>query len=259
MLERKITDSPKKVLIVDDEESMRETLAAIFEAEGFEVVTAYSGDEAIRCCQHETFQGVLMDVRMPGINGLEAFRQIHGHDSGTRVILMSAYSTDDLKEAALDEGAIAFLPKPLDLENAISLIRDATERTVLVVENEEQTSRLLKQHLGDHGYRVTVADTPTGALDLVKQIRFDLIFVDVALPEMNGLELYLTLKQSTSKSIVIMIAGMDEKLRKLAHSAVGQNAYTVIEKPVKMKHVLPMLRRLIGHRMSGDQRKPFLG
>ena len=66
-------------------------------------------------CESQAFDIVLMDVRMPGIDGIEAFRLIRRHCIGVKVIMMSAYSIEDLKKQALDDGAIAFLPKPLDL------------------------------------------------------------------------------------------------------------------------------------------------
>ncbi|EMI43458.1 response regulator [Rhodopirellula sp. SWK7] len=245
-----------KILVVDDEESMRETLAAILEAEGYQVATASTGEEAVERCSQERFDVVLMDVRMPGIDGVETFRRIRCHQTGLRVILMSAFCTDEMKEAALDDGAVAFLPKPLDLDKVIGLIHDATDIAILVVESEERTSSLLNQQLRQQGYRVTVVDSPDRALELVQQIRFELIFIDVALPAMNGLELYLAIRKKSRNSVVIMIAGMDKELEALARAAVERNAYTFVRKPLDIDLVLTMLQRLIGRRMSGDQRKP---
>ena len=251
-----LTETTEKILVVDDEESMRITLAAILEDEGHEVVTASTGEEAVELCSRNKFGVVLLDVRMPGIDGVEAFRQIRRHQEGVRVIMMSAFSTEELKEAALDDGAIAFLPKPLNLDKAVDLIRETTETAILVIEDEEQTANLLKQSLGERGYRVTVTDSPHYALELVEQIRFDMIFVDVSLPAMNGLELYLAIKKITPTSVAIMIAGMEEEFEALAREAVKRNAYTIVKKPLDIDHVLAMLNRIIGHRMSGDQRKP---
>ena len=251
-----VTETAEKILVVDDEESMRVTLAAILEDEGYEVVTAGTGEEAIECCSRDRFGVVLMDVRMPGIDGVEAFHQIRRHQEGVRVIMMSAFSTEELKEAALDDGAIAFLPKPLDLEKAVDLIRATTETAILVVEDEEQTASLLKQSLGERGYRVTVTDSPHRALELVEQIRFDMIFVDVALPAMNGLELYLAIKKITPTALAIMITGMEDEFEALAREAVKRNAYTIVKKPLDIDHVLSMLYRIVGRRMSGDHRKP---
>lgn len=251
-----VNDASTKILIVDDEVNMRRTLAAILGDEGYEVATAATGEEAVELCSREQFGIVLMDVRMPGIDGVEAFRQIRRHREGVRVILMSAFSVDHLKEAALDEGAIAFLPKPLDLEKVVHLVGEVKDTAILVVENDEGTADALSDNLKKQGYRVTVTESPHDALELVEQIRFDLVFVDVNLPAMNGLELYLAIKDITPSAIAIMITGMEEEFEALAQEAVRRNAYTIVRKPLNIEHVLALLQRLTGQRASGDLRKP---
>lgn len=248
----------RRVLIVDDEINMRKTLAEILRDEGFQVSTAGTGEEAIELCEQNTFQVVLMDVRMPGMGGVEAFRQIRRHQEGVRVILMSAYSVEDLKEAAIDEGAIAFLSKPLDLDHVISLVGEVNDTAILVVENEQETAELLRNNLSRQGYRVTIVQSAHDALELVEQIRFDLIFLDTNLPAMDGLELYLAIKKITPSSVAIMIAGMEREFERIAREAVSKNAYTIIRKPLDIDHILGLLRRITGRQISGDTRKPPL-
>jgi DNA-binding NtrC family response regulator len=246
----------ERVLIVDDETNMRRTLADILRDEGYEVTTAATGEEAVELCSRGNFGIVLMDVRMPGMDGVEAFRRIRRHQEGVRVILMSAYGLEDLKQAALDEGAVAFLSKPLNLEQAVKLIRDVRDTAILVVEEDESVSAPLQDQLKRQGYRVTVTKSPHDALELVEQIRFDLIFVDVNLPAMNGLELYLAIKKITPTAVAIIITGMEAEFESLAMEAVRRNAYTIVRKPLDIDHVLTMLGRITEKRASGDLRKP---
>ena len=248
--------SIEKILVVDDEQSMRVTLAAILRDEGYEVTTASTGEEALELCSKENFRVVLMDVRMPGIDGVEAFRKIRRHQEGVRVILMSAYGMDALRDAALDEGAIAFLAKPLDVEKTVDLIRDVTGTAILVVENEEETASVLQSGLKERGYRVTVSRSAHEALELVEQIRFDLIFVDVNLPVMSGLELYLAIKKITPTAVAIMITGAEAEFESLAEEAVRRNAYTLVRKPLEIDYVLGLLQRIVRRHASGDNRKP---
>lgn len=248
--------SKTSVLIVDDEKNMRTTLADILAEEGYEVFTAASGEEAVEFCKTQTFDVVLMDVRMPGINGVEAFRQIRRHQEGVRVILMSAYSMDELKEAALDEGAIAFLPKPLDVERVVKLVGEVNDTAILIVEDDEGVATTIRDALGARGYRVTLVTSPHEALELVEQIRFDVIFIDVHLPAMNGLELYLAIKKITPATVAIMISGMGEEFQGLAREAVRQTAYAIVRKPLDLDHVLGLLDRLSGQSVSGAIRKP---
>ena len=133
MAKAKAAKETGRVLVVDDETNMRRTLADILRNEGYEVATAATGEEAVQRCSEADYDIVLMDVRMPGMDGVEAFRRIRRHQEGVRVILMSAYSMEDLKHAALDEGAIAFLTKPLDLDQAVRLISEVKDTAILVV------------------------------------------------------------------------------------------------------------------------------
>ena len=120
---KNISSKNISVLIADDEPNMRKTLSAILRRQGYEVSTADDGDAAVQMCAEKGFDVVLLDVRMPGIDGVEAFRQIRRHQEGVRVVLMSAYGMDALKPSLLDEGVIAFLSKPLDLDYLLTLLQ----------------------------------------------------------------------------------------------------------------------------------------
>lgn len=245
-----------RILIADDEPNMRLTLRDIMEDVGYQVVTASTGEEAIHLCKESEFDIVLMDVRMPGLSGVDAFREIRRYREGIKVILMSAYTVDDLKFAALDDGAIAFLPKPLDMQKTIELINDARETAILVVEDDETVSKPLVEKLKAEGYKVTSTRSPHDALELVEQIKFDLIFVDVNLPVMNGLELYLAIKKITPTSVAIMMTGMEEEFLDIAKQAVSKNAYTFIRKPLDIDYTISMIERVSHRKASGDSRKP---
>ena len=122
---RKEATLATSVLVVDDEKNIRLTLADILVAEGYEVRTADTGEKAVKLCHKRPFDVVLLDVRMPGMDGFEAFRLIRRERRGACVIMMSAYSTQEFRRVAQDEGAAAFLRKPLDIERVLELIREA--------------------------------------------------------------------------------------------------------------------------------------
>lgn len=247
---------PTRVLIADDEKNLRFTLSEILKEEGYLVDAAATGEEAVAMCTAETYDVVLLDVRMPGMDGVAVFRELRRHHEAARVILMSAYTVDDLKRAALDEGAIAFLEKPLDIQKVIALVGEVKETTILVVEPDEISAISVRDTLRQHNYRVTVVGTAHDALELVEQIRFDVILIDTALPVMNGLELYLAIKKITPQAVAVMVTDLEEEFERIAQEAVRQTAYTILRKPLDLDQLLGLLERIRGQRASGEMRKP---
>lgn len=120
--------SPPSVLIVDDDQGTVETLADILAAKRYQVETARSGDAAVALARETRFDAVLMDIVMPGINGVEALRSIKAAAPGTNVIMMTAFTRHELVEQAKEASALAVLPKPLDMERLLALLRRITRK-----------------------------------------------------------------------------------------------------------------------------------
>jgi len=247
-----------EVLIVDDERLMRESLGDILREEGYVVSMASTGEEAVAMCAERDFEAILMDVRMPGIDGVEAFSRIRQQGGRGGVILMSGIGEDQLRRRALEEGAVAFLAKPLDIDRTIKLIRSVKDTAILVVEDEAKVARHLAEELKKQGYRVISTPSPHKALDLVGQIRFDVIFIDAKLPVMNGLDLYLMIKKIVPSSVAIMIWGMEQEFESIAREAVRRTAYTIVHKPLDIEYILELLQTLTGQKASGVLQKPAI-
>ena len=244
------------ILIVDDHPGMRMTLKDILETEDYSVEVVPSGKEAIDRCEQKNFDVILMDVRMPDLNGVEAYRQIKNFAEGTRVIMMSAYSMEDLKKTAIQEGAIAFLQKPLDIEKVLKIIHNAELPPVLLVMDDEGEREKLASALNSHQYRTYNSSSPEEALELARQIRFNLIMIDTKLHNMTGLELYLALKQITPTSVTIMLAETDENFLRQAQEAVRNNAYTFLKKPLDLDKLLMILDQIHRQQDSDFLEKP---
>ena len=110
------------ILIVDDDRDMVRTLCDIFRLRGWESLGAHSGEEAVEQQRQERHPVVLMDVKMPGMDGLTAFREMKRDTPGTRVILMTAYLSEDVRADAEREGAWRVIQKPVDLASLFALL-----------------------------------------------------------------------------------------------------------------------------------------
>ena len=113
------------VLIADDEPRMRKSLAFLLSHEGCDVATASNGRIAVEMCQQGQYAIVFLDVHMPCLDGIEAFRQIRKRWEGIRVVLMSADVSDGVKQTVLDESATAVLDKPLKLDQLLRCLSGA--------------------------------------------------------------------------------------------------------------------------------------
>ena len=103
-----------RVLVVDDEEEIRKILSSILEKEGFKVITAPDGEQAMEKICFDTPDAVLLDVRMPGINGMEVLKKIKEIDDDLPVVLVTAYADIHQAVEAMKEGAYDYLAKPFD-------------------------------------------------------------------------------------------------------------------------------------------------
>src|SRR5271157_3159148 len=132
------------VLIVDDEAEIRESLETLLEMEGFEVETAASGEEGLTRIGDRPFDLVLLDLALPGRDGLDILADIHSRDTHLPVIMITAYGTVENAVRAMQAGAVNFIQKPWDNEKLLADVRAAVGWRRAEEENV-QLKRALKQ------------------------------------------------------------------------------------------------------------------
>jgi CheY-like chemotaxis protein len=113
-----------KVLVVDDDRRMVKTICDILQFKGFETEQAYCGEEAVEKVKEDGLDCVLMDLKMPGIDGIETLKIVREMKRDLPVLLMSAYATAEQSEEARREGAHALLAKPIDIQAALLFISE---------------------------------------------------------------------------------------------------------------------------------------
>ncbi|TLS65632.1 sigma-54-dependent Fis family transcriptional regulator [Mariprofundus erugo] len=126
-----------RIMIVDDEQPIRESLQGLFEDEEYLVVCAASGEEAIARLRKQPVDCVLLDIWMPGIDGLETLSRIRQVDEGLPVIMMSGHATIDTAVRATRQGAFDFVEKPLSFDRLSILVRNAVQKRRLEQENSD--------------------------------------------------------------------------------------------------------------------------
>ncbi len=134
----------EKILVADDEQSMREFLDIMLKKEGYKVSLASNGEEVAKLIENDLFDLVLLDIRMPKLDGISALKKIKAGTPETIVIMITAYASADTAIKAMKEGAYDYITKPFKVDEIKLIIKNALEKKVLQKENV-----LLKQAVRD--------------------------------------------------------------------------------------------------------------
>ncbi len=110
------------ILLVDDDEVLRERLAQAIRARGFEVRTAGSAEEALREVTRESPEMAVLDLKMPGMSGLDLLKELRTQDPSTRVLMLTGYGSIATAVQAVREGAVGYLPKPADADEILAAL-----------------------------------------------------------------------------------------------------------------------------------------
>lgn len=142
------------VLVIDDEESIRDTFRMIFDFEGYSLLTAGSGEEGLDIVAKDNPDIIFLDVKLPGIDGLETLDKIKQSGVGTPVIMISGHGTIETAVEATKRGAFNFLEKPLERERLVLLAKNALETSKLKAENRDLKLRF------ERNYRMVGSSQP---------------------------------------------------------------------------------------------------
>jgi len=229
-----------RVLVVDDNKEFCQNVVDILELKDYEAVAAYDGLKALELVKQDGFDLVLMDVRMPVMDGVETFKKLKEIAPNTPVIMITAYAVEDLVREALKEGAFASLKKPLDFDELFELIEQVIDKgaMILVVDDDKDLC------------------TNMMAIEKAQKNNFDIMLLDLKLPVLNGLETYLSIHEFRANVVAIMITGYRQEMSELAQQALKESAYTCLEKPVDMDKLVELLERIKEQKDKGTLEKP---
>jgi len=129
-------DKHAKILVVDDDENIRNTMKAILEDEGYIVDLAATGSEAIQKTKKSAYNIALLDIRLPDMEGVELLKLIKDTVPRTRKIMVTGYPSMQNAIAALNKSADAYLVKPIDIENLLNTVKEQLQ----LQENEKEFS-----------------------------------------------------------------------------------------------------------------------
>ncbi len=250
-----------RILIVDDDKTMAETLADVLEASDYDVTTANSGKEAISIAKHEKFDIGLLDIKMPGINGVEALKQLKKYLPDAFFAMMTAYSFSEMIDEAKNEGAVTVIHKPIDLDFLLHLLEEVSKKGVVVIIDDDDTfCESLSDILRDlSGLNVFHAQNAGKGVKLVSEKSPDAVLLDMKLKETTGYEIFLEVKKalnlpqkSSQKSNIILMTAYGKEMDEIIKKTLKLGAYECIHKPFDFETILHLIHE-VRHKKIADK------
>ena len=138
----------EKVLLVDDEQDFLDALSERLQNRDVDVTMASNGSKALELIQDESFDAIILDMMMPGMDGLETLKAIKAARPELQIILLTGHASVDKGIEAMKSGARDFIEKPADITTLMDKIHDARDKKMLIVEkkSEERIKEILEAH-----------------------------------------------------------------------------------------------------------------
>jgi FixJ family two-component response regulator len=240
------------ISIVDDDESIRRTTTLLIESLGFPAAGFESAELFLKSGQlHET-SCLIVDLRMPGMSGLQLQSHLAAQGCTIPIIFITAYDDKGSRQQALQAGAAAFLGKPFTDEILLRTIRSAlrgqlevAENLISLVDDDESVRRTTTLLIESFGFHSAAFDSAHSFLKSDQLHKTACLIVDVQMPGMNGLELQSHLATAGYKIPIIFVTAYDNKESR--KQALHAGAIAFLGKPFSDKLLLQAIREALRH------------
>jgi two-component system response regulator HydG len=238
------------ILIVDDDQRMVKTLVDILQLKGYFAEGSHSALKALDMIRCMDFDCVLTDIKMPEMNGIEFLQAIRKIKPNLSVVFMTAYATKEIVDEAIEEGVIATLNKPLDINLLLCFFSVLGEEpSVVIVDDDPHFCKTLGAILNTRGFRVFEISDPQELHDFLRPDG-QVVLLDMKLNNVTGLDILKKIREKYPKLPVILVTGYREDMASAIDAALKINAFTCLYKPFQIDELLSILRK-IHHRELG--------
>lgn len=239
------------ILIVDDEEDACHNLADILVDCGYRVDIAYDGFSALELVRAQSYDIALLDLKMPGMDGLTLYRNIKNLSAGTVAIIVTAFAAKATANEALAEGVMKVFSKPVDFPCLMEIMELALERPLaLLVDDDVDLCRNVWDLLNEHGYRVCMAHDENEAAVQLESREYHVVLIDMKLPKGDGRGVFEKVRQTSPETPVIAITGCRAETEQIIEKILSNGRNAVCYKPFDVPELLTTLERLIQSRKS---------
>jgi CheY-like chemotaxis protein len=241
-----------RILVVDDDRDICRNLSDILTDLNYEVDYAHDGPSALRLVRERPYDVALLDLRMPGMDGLTLYRAIKQQRPGTVSLLVTAYASAATAEEALAAGAWKVVSKPVDFGKLLNLVDEALgQPLVLIVDDDHDLCANLWDLLRERGFRVSLAHNGREAAEQLQHTPFKIVLIDMRLPDGDGGDVFRMVRASNPQAHTILITGHRSDMDRLIERTILEGVDAICYKPFDVPELLEKLDQLAGAHAEG--------
>ncbi len=234
-----------RILVVDDDKRMARTTCDVLRIKGYDAVSVHSGEEAVQRVQADSFDCVIMDIKMSGINGVAALKQMKEIRPKLPVVLISAYASEQTVVEARQYGADAVVSKPINLQNLLSFLSLLSkEESILVVDDDPNFCKTLSDVLTMRGYRVETESNPEKVLGRLDQSYKLVVLLDLKLGGTNGMDVLKQIRGKYPTKPVVLVTGCRNEMGDSIEKGLQIGAFTCLYKPFEVDQLLGFIEKV---------------
>jgi FixJ family two-component response regulator len=245
--------------VIDDDESVRRTTTLLIESFGFRSAAFESAESFLSSGQLNDTSCLIVDVQMPGINGLQLQSQLAAAGCRIPIIFITAYDDKESRRRAMQAGAVAFLGKPFSDEQLLQGIRlalhefgdepGAPGNLISIIDDDESARRSTTRLIESFGFRAAAFESAENFLSSGQMDDTSCLIVDIRMPGMNGLQLQSQLAAAGCRTPIIFITAYDDQESRRRAMQAGAAAF--LGKPFADKQLLQWIRSALRHGKGG--------
>ena len=240
------------ISVIDDDESIRRTTRFLVESFGFRVAAFESAEDFLRSGVLSETSCLIVDVQMPGMNGLQLQNELATAGCRIPIIFITAHEDEESRARAMQAGAVAFLGKPFNDGKLLQVIHSAlqgqiepTRDLVSVVDDDEAIRRTLTFLIGSFGFRAAAFESAESFLQSGELPNTSCLVLDVLMPGMSGLELQSELAVAHCSIPIIFITAFDNQESR--GRAIQAGAVAFLRKPFSDEQLLQTIHSALRH------------
>lgn len=230
-----------RILVVDDDLRLTATLSDILTWQGYETERAANGTQALEMAQKISFDCVISDIHMPGMDGVALHEALRAIDPNLPFVLMTAYAAPERIQAGHEQGVLAVLKKPLQIDRFLGFLALLqASRKVVIVDDDPHFAQTLGDILKGHGFTAKKITDPHRVLEEISG-QEEIVLLDMKLNGIDGCQVLQDIRDRHDQMPAILITGYGREMEKSIQQALDLDAYACLYKPLVIEDLLALL------------------